>query len=131
MTSQNYSAEDAFRRWRKGGLRRHIESIRGNYISGRSISLIASHNLDLYSDTLGSTLGEWHTLMFGRVTWGVFARAFWPIYQPGKRQLFYGSVIFSDDPDDEDSPTLFEISEFSREVMECDGLSTALKGTQP
>lgn len=118
MTAQNYNAEDAFHRWRDGGLSVHLRVMRRKYLIRRLLASVST--LEHLSDRTISKFVKGQTLVFGRVTWGVFARAFWAIYQPGKSPIFFGSVIYSDDPADEDSPALFEIAEYSRRVMEDD-----------
>ncbi len=118
MCAQNYSAVDAHRRWLNSDLGSELRIIRRNYLRHRlSISLSP---VERSCFPLMSRFAKWRTLVFGRVTWGVFARAYWAIYQPGVSPAFYGSVLFSEDPADHNSPALFEIAEYSRKVMEFD-----------
>lgn len=85
-----------------------------------------------WQGSLGAYLAEAKTLyserrlfgvqrpVFGRIVWGVFTRAFWPIYGPGKNN-HNGSVVFSFDPFFENSPGLFEISQDLRQLREGSG----------
>ncbi|HEV2695650.1 MAG TPA: hypothetical protein VG347_22350 [Verrucomicrobiae bacterium] len=63
---------------------------------------------------------------FGQIVWGVFARAFWPIYTPGKNN-HYGSVVFGFDPFFKDTPALFEMTEDLRTLRENGGEPKHLK----
>ena len=118
MTAQNYSSEDAFQRWRKTGLRQHLDYINAAYRSHRFAIKPAN---DIHpSHSRMARVHNWVTVKFGTVTWGVFARAFWPIYQKGKSPLFFGSVVLSFDRDDEDAPSLFEIAQEIRIIRDHD-----------
>ncbi len=116
MTDQNYSAVDAYRRWQNSGLGAHLEIIRRNYSRPRLFDRPSL--LEYRSKPQVSRFAKWRTVAFGRVTWAVFARAYWAIYQPGRSPGFYGSVIVSNDPVDDDGPVLFEIAEYTRRVSE-------------
>jgi hypothetical protein len=118
MSAQNYSAVDAYGRWRDTDLRAYLRVIRRNYVRYRLGGLPTS--LEYRTFPKVSRFAKWRTVVFGRVVWGVFARAYWAIYQPGVSSLFYGSVLYSNDVSDEGSPSLFEISEYSRRVMDYD-----------
>lgn len=118
MIQQNYNAEDAFARWRPTGLLSHLQRIRQAY---RRTRLLASPARDLDpSDREVTGIQRWLTTKFGVVTWGVFTRAFWPIYQKGTSPLFFGSLIISCVPEDEDAPSLFEVAEEVRQVRDYD-----------
>jgi hypothetical protein len=76
---------------------------------------------DLHPDCREVTpFQQWYVTKFGVLTWGVFARAFWSIYQKGSWPLFFGSVIWSRAEEDEDAPSLFEIAEQVRIVRDFD-----------
>lgn len=118
MAPQNYSAVDAFQRWAGSDLRKHLRIIRRKYLWHRWIGGVSP--LELRALPRAGILTKYRTITTGRVTWAVFARAYWAIYQRGVSPGFYGSVLVSDDPSDESSPALFEISEYSRRVREFD-----------
>jgi hypothetical protein len=94
----SYDSAAAYQRWR-GKLGPALAAIRARYSGFRRIGFGAPIHI------------------FGRAVWGVFVRAFWPIYMGGKRG-HHGSVVASFDPFFEDSPGLFEISEDLRRLRE-------------
>jgi hypothetical protein len=118
MIAQNYNSEDAFARWRPTGLQRHLQHIRQSF---RPARLFAPVPCELPVRVSGvSLLKRCFAAKFGIITWGVFTRAFWPIYQRGVSPRFYGSVIFSSSPEDEDAPSLFEIAQEVRTARDDD-----------
>lgn len=118
MVPQNYNAEEAYARWRSTGLRRHLQEMRASH---RLARFLAPVTRDLHPDDRGvAPWGQWFTTKFGLLTWGVFTRAFWAIYQKGTSPLFFGSVIVSGARDDEDAPSLFEVAEQVRVIRDCD-----------
>lgn len=117
MLPQNYNAVDAYQRWTNSPLAGHLRIIRRNYFRHRCRLLSpAEHRL---APRVGA-FAKWRTVVFGRVTWAVVARAYWAIYQPGRSPVFYGSVVVDGDDSDASTPALFEIAEYSRRVKEYD-----------
>jgi hypothetical protein len=118
MIAQNYNSENAFARWRSTGLLRHLQQIRRSF---RPARLFAPMPWELPVRVPEvSLIKRCFVAKFGVITWGVFTRAFWPIYQPGISPRFYGSVIFSSSPEDEDAPSLFEIAQEVRMARDYD-----------
>jgi hypothetical protein len=118
MRAQNHDADQAFARWRPTGLRIHLEAIRHAYRAARPF---APGPRDISAREAGVTLVQRCTVTnFGHLTWGVFTRAFWPIYRPGITPRFYGSVVFSFGTQDEDSPSLFEVAQEIRTLRDDD-----------
>lgn len=118
MVPQNYSAVDAYRRWAGVDMREQLRRIRRNYFRHRLAGMPTA--LEYKMKPQVGIFAKWRTVILGRVTWAVFAGAYWAIYQPGVNPLFYGSVLFSLDDSDGSSPALFEVAEYSRKVMEYD-----------
>jgi hypothetical protein len=118
MAAQNYSAVDAYRRWSDCSLSAHLRVIRRNYLRHRLRGLPTDCEYRSLPDV--GTFAKWRTVILGHVTWAVFTRAYWAIYQPGGSHPFYGSVLVSGDGGDESTPALFEIAEYSRRVKEFD-----------
>ena len=114
---QNFNAESAYKRW-QGELGQHLtETIK----AFKSHSLIKMPDSSCWQDTvMPDRTAKFLVYNFGRVVWGVFARAFWPIYIPGKHD-HYGSVVFGFDHFFNDSPALFEIVEDLRALREQGG----------
>lgn len=73
-----------------------------------------------WRDRTGSVINKAQVGLFGRVVWGVFARAYWPLYGPGVND-HHATVILSFDRFFDDSPGLFEIAEDLRRLRELGG----------
>lgn len=116
MNVQDYNADIAFSRWRSG-LEHHLEDIREFYVKRRGFHLPQRQLLNHLGNE--SYLRRYKTVNNGKISWGVFARAFWAIYAKGKNN-FYGSVVVGDHPDMANSPILFEIAEEIRRVRDFD-----------
>jgi hypothetical protein len=120
---QNFSAEKAYKRW-QGDLGNHLNAISRSF---KAHSLIRFPDPSCRQDVvMPDRVEQFIIYNFGRVVWGAFARAFWPIYMPG-RHNHYGSVIFGFDRFFKDSPALFEIAEDLRILREQGGEPEHLK----
>ncbi len=111
---QDYNAERAYRRWR-GCLGLHLQETR---------DLVERHSFPRFPDlacwsdaVTRNPLTKLVVYNFGRVVWGAFARAFWPIYTGG-RNHHYGTVVVGFDRHFDDSSALFEITEALRKLRE-------------
>ncbi len=111
---QDYNAENAYQRWR-GSLGFHLAETRGLI---QSCGFPRFPDAACWSDSVTrNPLTKLAVYNFGRVVWGVFARAFWAIYRSG-RNNHYGTVVLGFDSIFEDSSALFGISQDLRTLRE-------------
>jgi hypothetical protein len=120
---QDYSSEKSYRRWR-GNLGFHLDKTK-ELVKKNSVPRLPDSAC--WSDVLTrNPITKLAVYNFGHVVWGLFARAFWPIYMTG-RNNHYGTVILSFDRYFDDSPALFEITEDLRKLREAGGEPGHLK----
>jgi hypothetical protein len=113
---QDYDAKKAYARW-EGSLGKNLKDTKDIFAKRKRFRWL---DMDAKRDYLcTSRLVQFLTFNYGRVVWGVFARAFWPIYTCGRND-HCGNVVLSFDPIFEDGPGLFEIAERIRLLRESD-----------
>lgn len=113
---QNHDAKDAYQRW-DSRLEDFIDEMRESYSKQKPFPEWIHFK---ESSEVGST-GRWRVLRQGRIVWGVFARAFWPIYTRGENN-HYGTVLCGLQPPALDRGVfLFELGQTLRNLRENGG----------